>query len=289
MKLFYFIFLCIKTPFNFFRRNRIILNKGKYKSRKNRVNLHWWRVKSGKENLGDYLSSVVCEYAASLRGKSFDDSVRSTKHLYAVGSIITAGFQNAAIWGSGLITEPVSVKEKLILSKVLRTLDIRAVRGPKTREYLIKAGHNCPEKYGDPAILLPLIYTPKKLSRKKKYAVVLHHETKLFHEENINIETTDYKAFSDELCNSEKVISSSLHGIILAEAYGIPAVLLNDTPAKKSMFKFDDYYFSTKRFEYPVAESIEEALKTKPPPLPANLEEMQKDLLELFPYDLWDE
>ena len=38
------------------------------------------------------------------------------------------------------------------------------------------------------------------------------------------------------------VISSSLHGIILAETYGIPAILLMDK-VTNNMFKYNDYYY----------------------------------------------
>ena len=84
---------------------------------------------------------------------------------------------------------------------------------------------------------------------------------------------------------SRLIISSSLHGIILAEAYGIPAVLLNNNDI--DLLKYYDYYFSTGRKSVKVASSIEEALNKGPMPLP-DLSEMQKGLIESFPYDLFD-
>jgi pyruvyltransferase len=65
-------------------------------------------------------------------------------------------------------------------------------------------------------------------------------------------------------------------------------VLLADFATRKSMFKFNDYYYSTERYSFPVAGSIEEALRISPPPLPENFEKMRKELLESFPYDLWE-
>ena len=40
----------------------------------------------------------------------------------------------------------------------------------------------------------------------------------------VSMNTDDYKSVIDEICASEIVYTSSLHGIILAESYGIPAV-----------------------------------------------------------------
>ena len=53
------------------------------------------------------------------------------------------------------------------------------------------------------------------------------------------------------------------------------------------MFKYNDYYYSTGRFEYPIARTVEEALKMKPAPLP-DLSELRNNILEAFPYDLWE-
>jgi len=274
----------LKKIYVFIMRNRIILRHEWRSSRKKRVNLHW----TGKVNLGDYLSVVVFDYMTARENINQDKKISKTKHLYAVGSIIGFGFQNATIWGSGILSLPASFGNRQKYNHFLRKLDIRLVRGPQTREFLIKKGYRCPEKYGDPAVLMPLIYTPQKAEIKKDYMVVLHKDTYIENENAVSMATTDYKAFIDKIANSKKVISSSLHGIILAEVYGVPAVLLEDTPTRESMFKFDDYYRSTKRFDYPVAKSIEEAVKITPPPLPDNFDEMRKDLSESFPYDLWE-
>ena len=122
---------------------------------------------------------------------------------------------------------------RLVRSK----LDIRAVRGPYTKQYLDKMGFNCPKIYGDPAVLMPIIYS---CNAKKRYScsIVLHHSSGLREHIDelkdmglhyIEIKTTNYKQFIDAIAQSDTVISSSLHGIILAEAYGVPTVYLKDT------------------------------------------------------------
>lgn len=45
-----------------------------------------------------------------------------------------------------------------------------------------------------------------------------------------------------------EVYSSSLHGIILAEAYGVPAVMFRSYD-KSVDFKYLDYYASTGRYD----------------------------------------
>lgn len=267
-------------------RDGIILSDRDRKSLDNRVNLHYFKRGDGGDNLGDYLSTVVFEHMLLLRGIA--NVTDRKKHLYAIGSILAFGFQNATVWGTGLLLEPkASSFYKTVLNPRIRKLDIRMVRGPRTRAVLLEKGYDCPEIYGDPAILLPEIYTPVLKGPKKDCTVILNHNSKLVYGENLSIATSDYKSFIDVVANSKKVISGSMHGAILAESYGVPAVILSDAATQKGCFKFDDYYNSTGRYTYPVAPSIEEAFQTEPPPLPRNLDKLRQNLHDTFPYDLW--
>lgn len=101
----------------------------------------------------------------------------------------------------------------------------------------------------------------------------------------IEIKTTNYKHFIDEIAQSDMVISSALHGIILAEAYGVPTVYLKDTEINQD-FKFDDYYSGTGRVQYEYARTIDEAIKIKPVNNLPKLENMCSALMETFSYDL---
>lgn len=277
------LILCAKK---IWKRNSKILNAASRKTVPNRVNLHWWSLNrsDGVENLGDYLSWVICQYLLKQKGLTLDTEIRTTKHLYSVGSIIQGGAQNATIWGSGL-------KKKLSgfdrTMRLYRKLDIRLVRGPSTRAALQKEGYKCPESYGDPALIMPMIYQPRK-QEKRDVTIILHKDTNQDIPNSITplVKKNEYKAFIDRIFNSKLVISSSLHGIVLAETYGIPAILLSDVETS-NLFKYEDYYSSTGRQNFPVAASIEEALAMQPAEIP-DLMEIRKNIVDTFPYDLWE-
>jgi len=261
-------------------RNKIILSDISHPAIRKSVNLNWWNYHIDHHNIGDYLSPVVVSYMKSYYGVDKRETASKTKHLYAIGSIIDGGYQDAVIWGSGLLRG----KERYWWRN-LRKLDVRCVRGPETRQKLISNGYKCPEIYGDPAILLPRIYQPAKKEILTKYRVIPHMAYGTDYPRVLNPLTVDWQSFIDEIVSSERIISSSLHGIILAESYGIPAVLLNDH--NMNLFKYADYYHSTGRYEFPAARTVEEALHLKPADIP-DFSEMQENLIRVFPYDLWD-
>ena len=214
--------------------------------------------------------------------------VAETRHLYAVGSILAHGYQNATVWGSGLLNGNTK-KTKLRLH--MQKLDVRAVRGPLTRDILRLNGQKCPEVYGDPAILMPMFYSPIFKEKKYPVSVIIHHTHNLdksqipAYANVIDILTTDYCHFINEVCQSELVISSTLHGIILAEAYGVPAVFLAGD--NFDLFKYRDYYLGTGRNNVACTTSVNEALRVMPMDLP-QMDEMRNRLLDAFPKDLWD-
>lgn len=277
-------------------KNRAVLRDTEYivLSDENKVNLNAWIIPNGiVQNVGDYLSFVVVDLLCKKNNIDFKKKVKKTKHLYAIGSVLL-GYQDATIWGSGFgynnYTNSLSSKINIFLHKFYHRLDIRAVRGPETRKILINMGIDCPEIYGDPAILMPLFYK-KEQAPNKKYVIIPHY-SKLEKYKNkdhvIDTYVKDYRTFLRELFEAELVISSSLHGIILAEAYGIPAIMLDDTPSS-DITKYKDWYYSTKRYDFPIAKSVEEALQMTPQ-LPSKrvIEDMQQVMLETFPVDLWE-
>lgn len=275
----------INKTIRFAFRNHYTLNNEKVKF--GVVNIENWKA---AVNIGDCLGPVVCAWMLEKKGIQLDTKVHGAPHLMTIGSILgTEKFPfDAVVWGSGLHRlESIST---LTRYASFRKLDIRAVRGPITKYALHFCGFSCPEIYGDPAILFPLIYKPEIAEHQRNQIAVIKH-FKAEHREQcegiryIDVKTEDYESFITEICKSSKVISSSLHGIILAEAYGVPAVFLQEGMSRE-LLKFYDWYYSTNRKNIRIAYSLEEAIQMDPMPLP-ELESMQKNLLDSFPYDLW--
>lgn len=250
-----------------------------------KVNLLYWRPKYG-DNVGDYLSKVVFDWCLEYFHLSNAPSFK-TKRMSAIGSVLSfIGGGKTTVWGTGILD---STAISAILNPAKKVLlDIRAVRGPLTRNVLISGGVNCPEVYGDPAILMPMIYPAKRQIIPGKVLIIPHESRFLKYASKypnvLNTYTQDYKGFINEILSAEKVVSSSLHGIILAESYGVPTIFLNDYPG--SRFKYDDYYLSTGRNEYPIANTIEEAYEMNGSEN-QDLASMQKHLIQSFPKDLF--
>lgn len=256
--------------------NRYILFTSR-KANKNKVNIDYCH---DFKNIGDNIAPVIVGYVAEQNGVNIDATISETKHLYAIGSILTAGGQDCTVWGSGLLNTDILYRLNG------RQLDVRCVRGPVTRSILMDRGFNVPEVFGDPALLMPFIYNPE-MEKKYKVSIVTHTNSKVilpkgdFHV--INVMTDDYKKFVEEIKSSELVISSSLHGIIFSEVYGIKAIFLRP---KSDLLKYFDYYYSTGRLSFPIADTVEQAMKISAPEIP-DFSKLQESLIKSFPLDMW--
>jgi hypothetical protein len=205
----------------------------------------YWTCRTGKRgNFGDMLSPILVK-SMSERPVVFK---QNSPRLFAVGSLLKFAQAGDIVWGAGFIHEN---------DRAHQGIDLRAVRGPLTRDILLAQGIACPEIYGDPGLLLPVIYD-QPVQKKYQLGIIPHYVDlpllrKLlpsFNKKQICI--IDIRAGVDEVIKMtrqcEIILSSSLHGIILAEAYGIPAawVEISDKVVGNG-FKFHDYYASTNR------------------------------------------
>ena len=134
--------------YRYFLKEEFII-KNKHMIKKRHTFFYYW---DDIDNLGDYLNTVVIRWFLE---KSHLKSGKKNV-VFCIGSVLDICRFNAIIWGSGFLKE--NSFNKLKGKKI--ELDIRLVRGPLSRNKLLDLGFICPEKYGDPAIIMPLIYTP---------------------------------------------------------------------------------------------------------------------------------
>ncbi len=204
-----------------------------------------------RNNLGDILSPIIANHFGSKKVIRISKrKSHKVEHYFMIGSILQRCTSKSIIWGSGLISENSICKEK--------PKNVLAVRGPLTRKKLIEQGIECPEIYGDPALLLPEVYPASNIKAKYKLGIIPHFLDKTdpwlkkFSEMSevkiIDIQNKKPLNVIDDMLKCEKIISSSLHGLIISDAYKIPSVWIQFTnPIEDDNFKFQDYFASVKR------------------------------------------
>lgn len=250
-------------------------------------NLVWWKMPPAlgvfpkRLNLGDALSPFIVQAELD---HFFGTTARApTKRLLAIGSILHKARDGDVIWGTG------SNGMKADDEYSFANLDVRAVRGPITADLLRRKGVECPEVFGDPAILLPLVIPKPNVQRGSKPLIIPHFSDRSRVSARWNVlrtEGSDFHNFVRAIVSSPVVYSASLHGIIIAESYGVPAVLVTNAKSE-SEHKYRDYYESTGRSQFATAETFDEAAVKSPPAIP-DLSSMRHALRQSFPYDLWN-
>lgn len=274
------------------------------------IRLYWYR---GKINYGDYLSYYIVnkitgshvKYVKPLSG--FKDYLKFflggvgplllpwKKHYFCIGTILNKANKNSIVWGSGF-------NDFFDRTKAQR---IFAVRGELSKGILKEQNIDFINdiKVGDPALLLPKLYTPSNLNKKYRLSIVPHYRddgyfralNKQYH--IISVMTTDVEAFVDEIVSSEFVLSSSLHGIITAHAYGVPALWIRNYGLQYTGFKYLDYFSSVEISPYmgftnvteifdndEIAMGLFHTYRERSLPSVSRIEVIQNDLLSCCPF-----
>lgn len=258
---------------------------------KHRSKVFWWspqrrRLRRRRENVGDYLSPLVVQRMLDRFGRRVTDKRQGTGRLLAIGSVMHFARDGDVIWGTGVNGKIPADRHRF------ERLDVRAVRGPMTRDFLLRLGIDCPEVYGDPALLIPGLFPEFQVpapEARQDYVVVphLHDSPSAWVGETdrrrILWPTVPWQRFLRRLISSRLVLSASLHGLIIAEAFGIPARAVRRTEGEPR-FKYADYYLGTGRPAFRFARSVDEALRLGGEPAPRF---NPRPLIQQFPVDLW--
>ncbi|MBQ7927986.1 MAG: polysaccharide pyruvyl transferase family protein [Methanobrevibacter sp.] len=200
------------------------------------------------------------------------------------------------IWGTGLMFDYGNTEQK-----GLRPYIIHALRGEKTRKRLSEIlGEDISCVLADPGILSSMIIEPSE----KKYhmGIVPHRWDKSerilqkmleFYPNSKIIDVHDEpKQVLKEISQCEYIISTSLHGLVVADSYAIPNCWCEISgKVEGNGFKFHDYFSSwgtdrecldLKEGEFP---DIEKDFKCNFKSL-NQLHEKQKELIDCFPFKM---
>lgn len=260
-----------------------------YTRHKKPLKLYWWRYDyPQKLNFGDELTPLIIERLFNRRCKW---SPPSECDVVGAGSIIEilereSHGNHVKVWGSGFIESGGINKSK--------NLTFHAVRGKHSQA---RAGKSTNIALGDPALLLPLVFKPKR-SNTYKVGIIPHYvdaDSSLID----RFKSMDGVTIIDVLKPVEEVValinscqlilSSSLHGLIVSDAYNIPNcwIPLSDK-LYGGKYKFDDYYSVFGRKANPISidtinEDAIDLLIKNYGSIQKELPEIQENLIKAFP------
>lgn len=251
----------------------------------NEINLYWYKHEKGHGNFGDELNWYIVEKLSKCKVNRIDilhipknrlvalrvilasflkrgRSIRkeyflpftNKKTIVAIGSVISwYNAPNIIVWGAGLIR----------IDQHIQKAEFRAVRGQYTLDKIKQLGYKCKQtSLGDPALLLPLIYKPSPV-KKRKIGIIPHY----IHFEDLIKQVKNDEDFIvidlvgpietilDLIQSCEMTISTSLHGVVVSHAYAVPSlwVDIQEVSEKKltgDNIKFYDYFSSISIPEY---------------------------------------
>lgn len=207
------------------------------------------------QNWGDDASIVIAQLInpkAKILHYQYTFNLLGRKNYLCVGSIITwLTRPDSIIWGSGV---QFPEDEILFEGSIIQPKKILAVRGPLTRKYFLDRNIDCPEIYGDPALLFSKYYTPNVV-KKYKIGIIAHFKDKKSRildrfrtdPDCLIIDIQDFSHwtnFIDKINSCEFILSSSLHGIIISDTYNIPNTWVEFDRKNLKRFTFYDYFLS---------------------------------------------
>ncbi len=166
--------------------------------------------------------------------------------LMVTGSLLGLAKKNCTVWGCGITFSDDRPDPRA---------KIAAVRGPCTMECVRAAGISSGGvATGDPGLLMPLLL-PRRRKADFKVGIIAHINdvqklaADFKNDGDILFITLDTRrqsveSVTERICSCESIFSSSLHGLIVAHAYGIPALRIDSANIPGDGVKFKDYLAS---------------------------------------------
>jgi hypothetical protein len=219
-------------------------------------------------NLGDALSAVIvsCMTGLPLQRRNFDDH---GERLVAVGTIGHAQRNGIVhLWGTALDPRRNAFDASLGHFAVPpdTRLVVHATRGRNTAAKLREVGVACPDAYGDPVWFLPRLVGHRKVAPRWELGVILHiteleaatpeagvlaayrrYEIPAPLAGMVRVIST-YTAQGtealldkiDEIRSCRRIVSTSFHGLVIPETFGIPNMWFSTHPGGAMLVDVDD-------------------------------------------------
>ncbi|SAL86290.1 glycosyl transferase, group 1 [Caballeronia choica] len=193
-------------------------------------NVSYWLKSESVQNFGDYLTEFFLRelfypFGMDARGVHLIGSVLDDLFVPPLEGDVTT--KPVVFWGCGLRETGGLTPDRRHRARIL------SVRGPLSAAEL-RLGAAVP--YGDPALLLPALYTPRQANNFRGKTVCIPH----FHDQrsdtdllnlsgcdlvlrpNIAPDPSEICRFIDSICTAEFVLSAAMHGAVVAAAYKKP-------------------------------------------------------------------
>jgi hypothetical protein len=187
---------------------------------------------------------MICE---RLAGRPVVYAKKRRCDLVAVGSLLDRFKERffhpcIHVWGTGFIEPTHRRKSRFRYDAVRGRHSARLIEGPTV------------EVFGDPGLLVDVLWPElKKTPRRHRVGLIPHYEDRAAPEVRALANTlgscTIVDVFDDvtdvlrQIVSCECVLSSSLHGLIVADAFGVPNARMKLSEKIRGQdFKFRDYY-----------------------------------------------
>lgn len=190
-----------------------------------------WAWSGGVANFGDELGPAVLARLGYRVDRVAD---MGDADLLAAGSLLEAASlharDGAIIWGSGLMRG---------YGVDVSRLDVRAVRGPRTGAAIGVDVPTC-----DPGSLVPHLWDRPGV--RHRVGVVRHYiDRRTYPWADVVIDASSpVDEVIEAIGSCERIASSSLHGLIVATAWGMPALRLHHRDVAGGDFKWSDWLAS---------------------------------------------
>lgn len=250
------------------------------------LKLYYWPA----PNFGDALSRDV---VAHVSGRDVVQVAPKQAQLFALGSLMhviskfwtdrSRPANPPVLWGTGVLN-PFWRRD------FLENVQVTLFRGPISAA-LMKLKH---KQFGDPGLLSPDVFGP--VARTDKVLVIPHHsqaddpEIAAMVASDPALTMIDPRQEAEPVCRAiagaSHVISASLHGLIVADAYGVPNTWMD--PGVQGFLKYHDYAASIGRkmlapVEIAEAPAAARAAKTHALPYADGIAAAREALLTTFP------